>query len=155
VYGVSSVGANVEVAGKSQDGQWWAIKLPVNYASDGMGWVYEGYVLPMNAKNAAVIPDPELPAEVTPDAPDSGAPSAITLEPLNVRSGPGNDYTSYGQVPIGTIMAVIGVSPDKEYWVIRLPADISTDGAGWVPARYTQASNTSQVPAVQPKPAPN
>jgi uncharacterized protein YraI len=155
VYGVTSPGVNVEVAGKSEDGQWWAIKLPVNYAPDGLGWVYGGYVIAVNASNVPTIASPDLPDEITPDAPGSGAPSAITIEPINVRSGPGNAYTSYGQAPIGTIMAVTGVSPDNEFWVIQLPPNIAADGRGWVPARYTQASNTSQVPVVQPPPLPD
>lgn len=154
VYGVTSVGARVEVAGKSQDGQWWAIKLPLAYAKDGLGWVYRGYVSAVNTGNVPVINAPELPKNITPDVPGSGAPAAITIEPINVRSGPGNAYESYGKVPIGTIMAVSGVSPDGEFYVIKLPTDIASDSRGWVPARYVQASNVSKVPVVQPPTLP-
>ncbi len=154
VYGVTSVGARVEVAGKTQDGQWWAIKLPLAYAQDGLGWVYKGYVSPVNTGNVPVINAPELPKNITPDVPGSGAPAAITIEPINVRSGPGNAYESYGKVPIGTIMAVSGVSPDGEFYVIKLPTDIAQGSQGWVPVRYVQASNVSKVPVVQPPTLP-
>ena len=154
VYGVSSVGARVEVAGKSQDGQWWAVKLPLAYAQDGLGWVYQGYVSAINTNQVPVIVAPDLPADITPDVPGSGAPAAITIEPLNVRSGPGTAYDSYGKVPIATIMAVTGISPDGEFYVIKLPTDIAQDSRGWVPARYVQASNISSVPVVQPPALP-
>lgn len=150
VFGVTSVGARVEVAGKSQDGQWWAIKLPTAYAQDGLGWVYKGWVSPVNTQKVPVINAPELPENITPDVPGSGAPAAVTIEPISVRSGPGNAYPEYGKVPIGTIMALSGVSPDGEFYVVKLPSDIAQDSRGWVPTRYVQASNVSQVPVVQP-----
>ena len=51
-------------------------------------------------------------------------------------------------------MAVIGKSLDNEYWVIKLPKSITQSEQGWVAARYTQATNTQQVPVVQPPAAP-
>jgi hypothetical protein len=72
----------------------------------------------------------------------------------HVSSILGNVYTSYGKVPIGSIMAVIGVSPDKEFWVVQVPSDIAPDERGWVPARYCHAQNTSNVPIIQPPPPP-
>ena len=154
VYGVTSTGASVEVAGKSQDGKWWAIKLPLNYAPDGLGWVYGNYVTPVNTGGVKVIQAPPVPPNVTPDAPGSGAPAGITIEPVNIRSGPGNAYPSYGKVSIGTTMALIGKSPDSQFWVVKLPTDIARDGKGWLPARYVKASNAGSVPVVQPPPPP-
>ena len=97
---------------------------------------------------------PTLPANITPSAPGSNAPAAITIEPINIRSGPGNYYPSYGKVPIGTIMAVVGVSPDKAFWATKLPTTIAKDGKGWLPVRYTTSTNTGSVPVVQPPPVP-
>jgi heat shock protein HslJ/uncharacterized protein YraI len=154
VYGVTPVGVKAEVTGKSEDGNWWVIRLPKSTTPDEQGWVYGGYAKAKNVDKVPKVKAPKLPKNVTPAVPDSGAPAAITIEPVNVRSGPGNAYTSYGKVPIGTIMAVIGVSPDGESWVIRLPTDIAKDGQGWVPVRYTQAQNTKNVNVIQPPPLP-
>jgi uncharacterized protein YraI len=154
VYGITSVGSKAIVSGISEDGDWWAIVLSTSTAPDGTGWVYKSYVSAKNVSNVPVIPNPSLPNNVTPAAPDSGAAAAITIEPVNIRSGPGNVYPSYGKVPIGSIMAVIGVSPDKEFWVVKVPSDIAPDERGWVPARYCHAQNTSNVPIIQPPPPP-
>ena len=51
-------------------------------------------------------------------------------------------------------MAVVGKSLDGEYWVIKLPKSFTTTEQGWVPARYCEATNTQQVPVVQPPPEP-
>jgi len=97
-----------------------------------------------------VLPNPDLPGNVSPSVPGSGAPAAVTLEPINVRSGPGSDYESYGRIPMGTNLAVIGRSADREWLVINLPTDIASDGQGWVASRYVQAENIGSVPVIQP-----
>jgi uncharacterized protein YraI len=154
VYGISPTGAQAEIIGLSEDGDWWVIKLPTTTAPDGQGWVYAPYVSIANADNVPSIPSPELPQQITPAVPGTGAPAVITIEPINVRSGPGNAFPSYGTVPIGAIMAVVGISPDGEHWVVNLPTEIAVDNKGWVPARYVDAQNTQNVPVVQPPAAP-
>jgi uncharacterized protein YgiM (DUF1202 family) len=74
----------------------------------------------------------------------------ITREPLNVRKGPGTDFASLGRVGIGTIMAVVGVSPDREYYLVNVPLEIDPSGRGWVAARFVRTENVSNVPVVQP-----
>jgi uncharacterized protein YraI/heat shock protein HslJ len=154
VFGITPIGARAEVAGSSTDGAWWAIILPQTTAPSGLGWVYKGYTLAQNVSNVPVIQSPPLPADITPSAPGSGAAALVTIEPLNVRSGPGNQYPSYGKVPAGTVLAVLGVSPDRESFVIQLPNNITPTGQGWVPARFVQAQNVSNVPVIQPPPVP-
>jgi heat shock protein HslJ/uncharacterized protein YraI len=154
VFGVAPTGSKAEVLGESEDGEWWAIRLPTNLADEGMGWVAKVYTSASNAAGVPEIETPDLPKQITPDSPASGAPSLITREPLHVRTGPGNDYPSLGTVGIGSILAVVGVSPDKEYYVVNVPLEISQSGQGWIPARYVRAENVSNVPVVQPPPAP-
>jgi heat shock protein HslJ/uncharacterized protein YraI len=155
VFGVAPTGSRAEVVGESQDGEWWALRLPSNLASDNTGWVPKIFTVASNIPaNLQVIPTPNLPRNINPAAPASGAPSLITREPLNVRSGPGNDYPSLGMVPLGTVMAVVGVSPDREHFVVNVPIDINATGTGWVAARFVRAENVSNVPVVQPPPVP-
>lgn len=154
VFGVSPTGAKAEIAGINKDGEWWAIKLPTSISPDGLGWIYSAYVRTENAANVPTIQNPDPPKKITPAAPGTGAPGVITIEPINVRSGPGNAYPSYGTVPIGSILAVVGVSADGEYWVVNLPSEIASDNKGWVPARYVEDQNTQNVPVVRPPAAP-
>lgn len=154
VFGVSPTGAQAEITGKSEDGEWWAIKLPTSTAPEGLGWVFNAYVSAKNAGSVPLIKTPDLPKKISPAAPGTGAPAAITIEPVHVRSGPGNAYPSYGAVPIGSILAVVGVSADGEYWVVNLPSEIASDNKGWLPARYCKVENTTNVPVVAPPAVP-
>jgi BASS family bile acid:Na+ symporter len=55
---------------------------------------------------------------------------------------------------IGTIMAVVGVSPDGEHYVVNVPKEINQSGQGWIQARFLRTENVSNVPVVQPPPLP-
>lgn len=87
-----------------------------------------------------------------PALPGEGVPTATTIEPVNVRRGPGTAYQSYGIVPAGTIFEVIGIGQDGEWWVVRLPTDIAPDGQGWISASYVETENTESVPVIAPPP---
>ncbi len=152
VFGVAPTGSRAEVIGESNDREWWAIRVPTTLSSDGTGWVPKVFTSASNTGGVPILPTPNLPNNINPAAPASGAPALVTIEPLNVRTGPGNEYTSLGQVPRGTAMAVVGVSPDREHFVVNIPTSIDPAGTGWVPARFVSAQNVSNVPVVQPPP---
>jgi putative lipoprotein len=154
IYGVAPVGAKAKVIGISEDRNWWTVELPTSIDPNGFGWIYKDFVYAQGTDNIPTIEAPRVPENIVPSPPQSGAAAAVALEPINVRSGPSNKYSSYGQIPIGTVMAVVGKSLDGEYWVIKLPKSFTTTEQGWVPARYCEATNTQQVPVVQPPPEP-
>jgi uncharacterized protein YraI len=143
VFGVTSEGSRAIVVGESEDGQWWAIKLQTT-----TGWVYKSYTYAQRTDNVPVIKNPDLPSNVNPSVPGSGAGAAVAIEPINVRSGPANTYDSYGKISIGSRMAVIGRSADREWLVVNLPTSIAPDGRGWVATRYVQAENIGSVPVI-------
>jgi len=152
VFGVAPTGAQAEVLGRSEDDEWWAVRISTTLSKDGLGWVPKLYTATINVGNVPVFQTPKLPTNISPAAPASGAPSLITREPLNVRTGPGNEYSSLGSVPRGSILGVIGVSPDGEHFVVNIPQAIDQSGQGWIPARYVRTENVSGVPVVQPPP---
>jgi uncharacterized protein YraI len=154
VFGVASNGSRAELIGQSQDGEWWAIRVPTSLTSDGTAWVAKAYTSVANAGNVPTLSNPDLPRNITPAAPASGAPALITREPLNVRAGPGGPFGSLGRVSSGTVMAVVGISPDREWYVVNIPSDVDPSGRGWIAVRFTRSENTSNVPVVQPPPAP-
>lgn len=154
VYGVAPTGSRAELLGESEDKEWWVVRMPVNMAQDGIGWVPKVFTFASSISGIPEIKTPDLPRNISPAAPGSGSPSLITREPLNVRTGPGNDYPSLGKVDIGTIMAVVGVSPDSEHYVVNIPTEIDRSGQGWVPARFVRTENVSNIPLIQPPPVP-
>ncbi len=64
-------------------------------------------------------------------------------EATRVRSGPGVDFHSYGELPKDLVSRVIGVSRLGNWWVIPLPLTIAPDGMGWVDAASVSVSNVS------------
>ena len=108
------------------------LDLILNDSSNRMGFFSGGAVIP-------VVP------------PGQGVPTAVTTDTVNVRSGPGNQYPSYGIVTSGTQFTVIGISEDGNWWVVKIPTSLAADGRGWINASYVTTSNTANVPVV---PAP-
>jgi len=78
--------------------------------------------------------------------PAGDTPRAVTKDAINIRSGPGTEYLTYGVVPKGTSFEVTGVSEDLDWWVVAIPKEIAIDGMGWVSADFVDASNTENVP---------
>ena len=150
IYGVAQPGSSAEIIGKSEDGGWWVVKLPTDLVGAGQGWVSAEHTLATDAENVPVIPAPPLEEIVIP-TPQPGAPSAEALEAINVRSGPGTDYPSYGIAPKGINLEVIGKSEDGGWWVVKIPTQYVGTGQGWVSDDYVKAENTGGVPVV---PAP-
>lgn len=81
-----------------------------------------------------------------------GAPSAVALSNVSVRSGPGEDYPVIGILPAGGSAAIIGRTAAGDWWQIQ-GANIQ-GGQGWTPADHIQAQNAAAVPVVTPPPLP-
>jgi hypothetical protein len=47
-----------EVTGKSEDGGWWVVKIPVEYVQSGLGWVSDDYVKTSDSGGVPVVPAP-------------------------------------------------------------------------------------------------
>jgi heat shock protein HslJ/uncharacterized protein YraI len=153
IYGLTTIGVQVSVVGKTEDGEWWAIKLPTSYTPDGMGWINKVYLKTENVGDVKVLTAPSVPPDARPTAPGGGQPSAKALETIHVRSGPSEQYPSYGKANAGTVMAITGISSDGKWWVILLPTEIAKDGRGWVQASMTQTSKVeNNVIPVVPNP---
>ncbi len=81
-------------------------------------------------------------------------PAAEMLDVINVRSGPGVAYPSYGLAPKGAQAKLLGKSADGTWWVIELPLSIAADGRGWVSAEFVEVKNAEAVPVIEAPPLP-
>jgi len=89
-------------------------------------------------------PEPTaIPATATPVV----ATIVAGADGVNVRSGPGTNYTRLGYLDPGAEAQVIGRYSD--WWQIRYD-----DAPGWVFGEIVTASNADNVPQVEPPPAP-
>jgi uncharacterized protein YraI/heat shock protein HslJ len=152
IYGVLQVGLQTSVVGKSEDGKWWALNMPVS--PTGAGWVSTDYVTTSNTDGVPVLPAPPVPPTVQPVAPGPDDPQATVLQPVYVRQGPGETYPAYGTAQPGQTALVIGRSEDGAYWVVRVNPQIIPSGFAWVQASLVQAKNVENAPVIAAPVAP-
>jgi heat shock protein HslJ/uncharacterized protein YraI len=152
-YGVVSIGTSGEVIGISEDGEWWVVRVSIEYAPDGRGWVKGEFVQVSNAENVPVIPTPPL-GDIEFPPPGVDAPTATVIQPVNVRSGPSTDYLSYGIAPAGAKAEVVGISEDSLWWVVEISTDLSPDGQGWISADFVVVTGGEDAPVIPAPPAP-
>lgn len=150
ILGIAPPGSSSEIIGKSEDGDWWVIKLPTSLVGAGQGWVSADFVDAADAENVPVVPTPPLEEIIIP-TPQPGVPSAEALDAINVRSGPGTDYPAYGVAPEGMMFEVVGKSEDGGWWVVKIPTQYVGTGQGWVSDDFVKTRDVGGAPVV---PAP-
>jgi uncharacterized protein YraI len=147
------LGSNTaRVIGQSEDGGWWVISVPV--APDGTGWVNASWVTVSGADGVPVIPTPPVPPTTAMVPPGPDDPQATALTNVNVRTGPSGLFPAYGIATTNTTGRVLGVSADKQWWVVRIDPSVVGAGYGWVKAEYTHAQNVADVPTIKTPPSP-
>lgn len=150
-YGIVPAGTIFEVIGIGAEGGWWVVRLPTDIAPDGQGWISANYVETENTESVPVVAPPPLDGDTSSG---DNVPIATAIEPINVRSGPGTGYDSYGVAPRGATAIVLGKSVDGLWWVIQISTDIASDGRGWVASAYVTVQNADNVPVIEAPPLP-
>jgi len=121
---------------------WWIVLLAVLAAialTLGALWAFGAF-----NQNDSVSQGPEI--GVPPAEP--GKPTGTALDAVNIRSGPGTQYPSYGVVAKGTTGELIGVSSSGGWWVVKMSTDIDPSGQGWASADHVKAENTEGLPVI-------
>ena len=92
-------------------------------------------------------------AEGTAVAP--GTPSVTVLVDLNVRSGPGVQYSRVGFLLEGAVVPILGVDPLTGWWKVDCPPTAEGD-ACWISggAQYVRAAGAEAVPTALAPPTP-
>lgn len=154
-YGIAPGGASGRVIGISEDRQWWVVRLNPANVGIGFGWVSAQFVQAINTNGIQVVENPETPVVVLPPAPPAGAATATATDFLNVRTGPGTNFSVLVVAPPQASAEVTGRSADGGWWQVRVPMRFSPDGLGWVSAQFVVTQNTGNIPVVSaPPPLP-
>jgi len=153
-YGIAPAGVTGRVIGKSEDGQWWVVRLNPENVGAGYGWVMAQYTSAQNVEGIQTIKTPQAAATYVPPAPPAGVPSATAVDFVNVRSGPGTNYPVLVVAPPGATGEVSGKSADGAWWQVKIATQYAADGFGWVSADWVYTQNTANVPVVEAPPAP-
>lgn len=134
-------GAELPVLGTNGDGSWYLITSPI-----GAGWVDVDFTLPrgdfrfvpaisveailsaaatpqtLQLLNEAPIPQPVL----------GGAQVVVNTGNLNVRTGPGSQFSIVTRVPGGTVLIPVGVTTDNVWYLVE-----GDFGRGWIASQFT------------------
>lgn len=155
VLTVVAGGTKLPVLGSNSDGSWYQVQSPA-----GIGWVSAPFVLERGSfKHLPLVSAPELPTVVGPDGyvqehrPQGStqplrSPLRLVVNTgnLNVRSGPGKEFTSIAVVPGGSVLEVTGFAANSPWFRVT-----GAFGLGWVDSSFTLLrGNGSSLPVVYP-----
>lgn len=136
-------GSQLPVLGLNEDATWYLVTSPA-----GNGWVYASFTVPrgdfrfvpvltvQNLQGATVsngtLSLPGANGTVRAPVPELD-PGRVVVNTgnLNVRSGPGPQFSILGSVPGGTTLPVDGTTPDQAWFLVASPF-----GAGWVDGEF-------------------
>lgn len=136
VLGTVAARDQLPIVGRTADSTWFHVETPF-----GAGWVSASYVVTRNEFGAAPIT-----TETAQNAPISGPVGIINTGALNIRSGPGAQYSSIGVLSGGTETRIIGRTRDWSWWLLE-----TSLGNGWANAMYVIVrGDTRNVPYVAP-----
>ena len=128
--GVIALGTTVTVTDTSNS-EWYAVRL----SNGSTGYIFAQYLKLNSSSSATATP-----------APSGSEQSAKTTEYVNVRSGPGTNYSSKGVIALGTTVTVTDTS-NSEWYAVRL----SNGSTGYIFAQYLKLNSSSSATAT---PAP-
>ncbi len=98
-----------------------------------------------NATAAAATDEAGTPEEAsTEQAPAAEAPKVVASQILNVRNGPGTNYTILGQITQGSTYDIIAKNQAGDWWQI----DVGNDTQGWVIGQLVSTSGDTNPIAV-------
>jgi len=135
---------NAQIIGVDPEGFWWQIKIPGS--GGGGGWISKDYGVAQNASNVPVIQQGVSGGSSAIPSPAPGTPMLTANVMINIRAGPGKQYQTIGQLKQGQTAAVVGISPDGIWWVIKVAVGDITQG--WVAAAYVTPKNAERVPVI-------
>jgi heat shock protein HslJ/uncharacterized protein YraI len=149
-YGVALPGDIAGVIGRSQDGQWYVVRVnPANIPA-GSAWIQSVYTASANTQNVAVIQAPPPPEQILPEPAN---PNAVTLDALNVRTGPSTQFPILGTIPARQPVELIGRSLDGAWYAMNIPPSVNASGIGWSAAQWL-VTNATNLPIMSGPPLP-
>jgi uncharacterized protein YraI len=133
--GILEAFAKVQILASDAGGSWYQILYAAG--PQGKGWVTARYV---EAAAGAEIPS------LGGASPAGTGPSAVALQQINIRKGPGTAYDGIGTLNPGDVMTLTGKDANGAWLQISFSG--APDGKGWVNAAFVQASGVEGLPIV-------
>lgn len=136
VIGIIAANSKVQIVGKDIGESWW--KIIYEAGVDGKGWITAQYVETAGRLEVPVIGgDKSNPL---------GGSTAIIIQQLNIRSGPGTSFNSLDILNPNDVVNLTGKNSNGTWLQIDFPA--GPDGKGWVNTGFVKADDTTGLPIV-------
>jgi len=136
VVGIIAANSIVQIIGKDIGESWWQIIYEAGV--DGKGWVTAQYVETGGRPQVPVIGSDG-------SNPQSGN-TAIIIQQLNIRSGPGTNFDSIGILNVNDVVNLTGRNRSGTWLQIVFSA--GPDSKGWVNSGFVKTDSTTGLPIV-------
>lgn len=136
VLGIIAANQTILITGQDPGGNWWQIIYEAG--ADGKGWITAQYVETATQPEVPVIGGGEASADL--------ANSAVIIQQLNIRSGPGTGFNSLGILNPNDVVSLTARNRDGS-WVQIQFAD-GPDGTGWISAAFVRSDGLETLPIV-------
>ncbi|MFN3706100.1 MAG: SH3 domain-containing protein [Thermoflexales bacterium] len=146
-------GTRFTVRAYTADQLWWQIEYPS--APEGVAYIHHSVVSP-NAALMALLGQsatPAAPSLQTSAAPPVGPGPSAPAKPsvivntgssrLKIRAAPSPTAKVLTRVRSGTVLEVLGISPDKQWWQIAYPS--APNRVGWVMAQFVVPNEAARA----------
>ncbi|NUQ86751.1 MAG: glycoside hydrolase family 99-like domain-containing protein, partial [Anaerolineales bacterium] len=133
--GIIAANTSIQIVGRDPGGNWWQILYEAG--AEGKAWVAAQYV--------ETEAGPEVPV-IGGGAESDAAHSAVVIQELNIRSGPGTGFNSLGILNTNDVVNLTGKNRDGSWLQIEF-AD-GPDGRGWVNAAFVRTNDAENLPIV-------
>ena len=133
VLGIIAANQSVQIVGQDPGGNWWQIVYETG--AGGKGWVTAQYV--------ETASKPEVPVIGGDEANPNLENSAVVIQQLNIRSGPGTRFNSLGILNANDVVNLTGRNRDGMWLQIEF-----ANGAGWINAAFVKSDAMDGLPIV-------
>ncbi len=132
VLGILPPNTTVQIVGQDAGGNWWQILYEAG--EDGKGWVTAQYVQTAAGSQVPLVGSAE----------EGSAASAVVLQQINVRSGPGTGFNSLGILNANDTVRLTGKNQDGTW--LQIAFSSAPDGKGWINAAFVRAQGIEALP---------
>lgn len=136
VLGILAANVTVQIVGQDPGGNWWQILYEAG--AEGRGWVTAQYVQTASRPEVPVIGGGGT-------GPGSGI-SAVVIQQLNVRSGPGTNFNSLGILNADDVVSLTGRNRDGTWLQIEFVG--GPEGRGWVSTGFIRTEDAQGLPII-------
>jgi len=136
VLGIIAASQIVQIVGQDPGGNWWQILYEAG--EGGRGWVTAQYI-----ETAA---KPEVPVIGGGGAGPDSVNSAVIIQQLNIRNGPGTIFDSIGVLNANDVVTLTGKNRDGVWLQIEFRG--GPDDRGWINAAFARTDGAESLTIV-------